>query len=174
MITTPTVLVLGAGASCPYGFPTAKELKNRICEVFSNPDVIRRLAEGLERSRDQFVEFRESFWRSGTSSVDAFLEGRPEFLDVGKLAIAYCLIPFENEADLYRPPTDDGDWYLYLSERLNASFDEFENNKLSIITFNYDRSLEHHLFNSLRNWHGRSVDECIEKLAKVPIIHVYG
>jgi len=63
---------------------------------------------------------------------------------------------------------------LHLSERLNQSFDEFENNKLSIITFNYDRSLEHYLFNSLLNWHGRSVDECIEKLAKVPIIYVYG
>ena len=100
MITTPTVLVLGAGASCPYGFPTAKELKNRICEVFSNPDVISRLAKGLDRSSDQFVEFREAFWKSGTSSVDAFLEARPEFLAVGKLAIAYCLIPFENEPDL--------------------------------------------------------------------------
>lgn len=119
MITTPTVLVLGAGASCPYGFPTAKELKNRICEVFSNPDVISRLAKGLDRSSDQFVEFREAFWKSSTSSVDAFLEGRPEFLDVGKLAIAYCLIPFENEPDLYSPPPGDGDWYLYLSERLN-------------------------------------------------------
>jgi hypothetical protein len=66
------------------------------------------------------------------------------------------------------------DWYLHLSETLNSSFDEFENNKLSIITFNYDRSLDHYLFSSLRNWHGKSVDECIEKLAKVPIIHVYG
>jgi hypothetical protein len=134
VITIPTVLVLGAGASCPYGFPAAKQLKNRICEVFSNRDVIRRLAEGLSRSGDQFLEFREAFWRSGTSSVDAFLEGRPEFLDVGKLAIAYCLIPFENDGNLYLPSTNDGDWYLYLSERLNQSFDEFKNNKLS---YNY-------------------------------------
>ena len=174
MITTPTVLVLGAGASCPYGFPTAKQLKNRICDVFSSRTPAIRLLEDNLAPAGKFLEFREAFWKSGTASVDNFLEGRPEFLDVGKLAIAYCLIPFENEANLYRPPTDDGDWYLHLSERLNQSFDEFENNKLSIITFNYDRSLEHYLFNSLLNWHGRSVDECIEKLAKVPIIHVYG
>jgi hypothetical protein len=63
---------------------------------------------------------------------------------------------------------------LHLSERLNSSFDEFEQNKLSIVTFNYDRSLEHYLFTSLLNWHGRSVDDCIEKFAKLPIIHVYG
>ena len=46
--------------------------------------------------------------------------------------------------------------------------------KSLIIDFNYDRSLEHYLFTSLRSLHGRSVDECLEKLAKVPIIHVYG
>jgi hypothetical protein len=174
MITTPTVLVLGAGASCPYGFPTAKQLKNRICEVFaSRTPVIRQLEEKVALA-GKFLEFREAFWKSGTPSVDAFLEGRPEFLDVGKLAIAYCLIPFEHEENLYRPPTDDGDWYLHLSERLNQSFDEFGENKLSIITFNYDRSLEHYLFTSLLNWHGRSVDDCIEKFTKLPIIHVYG
>ena len=36
------------------------------------------MQKGLDRSSDQFVEFREAFWKSGTSSVDAFLEGRPE------------------------------------------------------------------------------------------------
>jgi len=122
----------------------------------------------------QFFEFREAFWKSGVPSVDAFLERRTEFLNVGKLAIAYCLIPFEHEASLYRPSAHSGDWYEHLSEKLNASFDEFGDNKLSIITFNYDRSLEHYLFTSLRNLHGKSVDDCIEKLAKVPIIHVYG
>jgi len=123
---------------------------------------------------EKFLEFREAFWKSGTVSVDAFLEGRPEFLDVGKFAIAYCLIPFESEANLFTPPGDHGDWYGYLSERLNRSFDEFEHNKLSIVTFNYDHSLEHYLFTSLLNWHGRSVDDCIGKFAKLPIIHVYG
>jgi hypothetical protein len=31
VITTSTVLVLGAGASAPYGFPVASELKQQIC-----------------------------------------------------------------------------------------------------------------------------------------------
>lgn len=85
-----------------------------------------------------------------------------------------ALFPFESEANLFTPRSDSGDWYRYLSERLNPSFDEFEHNKLSIVTFNYDRSLEHYLFTSLLNWHGRSVDDSIEKFAKLPIIHVYG
>ena len=174
MITTPTVLVLGAGASCPYGFPTAKQLKNRICEVFASHTTAIRLLGDTVAPAEKFLEFREAFWKSGTASVDAFLERRPDFLDVGKLAIAYCLIPYENEKNLYDPPKPDADWYSHLSKRLNSSFDEFENNKLSIITFNYDRSLDHYLFTSLLNWHGKSVDDCIEKFAKLPIIHVYG
>ena len=36
---------------------------------------------------------------SGQTSIDA-LEYRPEFIDVGKLAIAYCLILYESEAAL--------------------------------------------------------------------------
>jgi hypothetical protein len=107
--------------------------------------------------------------------VDAFLERRPNFLGVGKLAIAYCLIPFENEAQLYQPNSSrGGDWYEYLSVKLNASFDEFGQNKLAIITFNYDRSLEHYLLTSLQNLHGRTFDECAKTLAEIPIIHVYG
>ena len=85
-----------------------------------------------------------------------------------------ALFHTKTRKNLYHPPAPDADWYLYLSKRLNWSFDEFENNKLSIITFNYDRSLEHYLFTSLLNWHGRSVDDCIEKFSKLPIIHVYG
>jgi hypothetical protein len=177
VITTPTVLVLGAGASYPYGFPTAKELKGLICETFSHREApaSRLLGDNSDYSPDEFFGFREAFLKSGQPSVDAFLERRPSFLGVGKLAIAYCLIPFEDEAKLYRPDfLRGGDWYEYLSVKLSSSFEEFGNNKLSIITFNYDRSLEQYLLNSLVNLHGRTFDECAKTLAKIPIIHVYG
>jgi hypothetical protein len=174
MITTPTVLVLGAGASCPYGFPTAKKLKVLICEAFASktspPSIF--LSEDCNFAPEQFFQFKEAFLRSGQPSVDAFLERRPEFLDVGKLAIAFCLMPFEIEEKLYHP--DGKDWYEYLSVKLNSSFEEFGENKLSIITFNYDRSLEHYLLNSLMNLHGKTRDECASALEKIPIVHVYG
>jgi len=177
VITTPTVLVLGAGASYPYGFPTAKELKNRICEAFSNPDTAasRLLGEASGYSPDGFFRFKEAFLKSGQPSIDAFLEWCPDFLGIGKLAIAYCLIPFEDESKLFNPPLrGGGDWYEYLSVKLNASFEDFGNNKLAIITFNYDRSLEHYLHTSLQNLHGRNRNDCSATLAKIPIIHVYG
>jgi hypothetical protein len=177
MIMIPTVLVLGAGASYPYGFPTAKELKNLICDAFSNANTPASclLGDNSDYSREDFFGFREAFLKSGQPSVDAFLERRPNFFEIGKLAIAYCLIPFEDESKLFRPPRhDSGDWYEYLSVKLNASFDDFGSNKLSIVTFNYDRSVEHYLHTSLQNLHGRSRDDCNTTLGKIPIIHVYG
>src|SRR6266536_2084560 len=113
MITIPTVLILGAGASCPYGFPTAKKLKRLICDAFSSPETRASVVlSGLCGYRPhKFFEFREAFRKSGVSSVDAFLEHRTDFLEVGKLAIAYCLIPFEDEARLYVPSAPENDWY---------------------------------------------------------------
>ena len=178
MITILTVLALGAATSYPYGFPTAKELRNLICEVFANPNTpaSRLLGEASGHFPHGFFRFREAFLKSGQPSVDAFLEWRPDFLAIGKLAIAYCLLPFEDESKLFTPPGNrGGDWYQYLSVKLNASFEDFGSNKLSIITFNYDRSLEHYLHTSLQNLHDRSRDDCNATLAqKIPIIHVYG
>ena len=177
MITEPTVLILGAGASYPYGFPTAKELKGSICNAFSRPEThgCRLLGLNSSFSPDAIFEFREAFWRSGQPSIDAFLEYRRDLLPIGKLAIAFCLIPFEDEKNLYQPDlTRGGDWYEYLSIKLTASFEDFGANKLSIITFNYDRSLEYYLFTALRNLHNESALECADKLAQIPIIHVYG
>lgn len=176
MITKPTVLVLGAGASAPYGFPVARELKQQICSAFVKDSVaVRMLHEGSEIPMDVFLKFREAFHKSGQSSVDAFLEHRPEFIAVGKLAIAWCLIPYESEDALFQTAgSRGGDWYQYLSEKLNASFQKFGENRLSVITFNYDRSLEHYLFTTLRNAHGRSEEECAAMLDKIPIHHVYG
>jgi hypothetical protein len=176
VITNPTVLVLGAGASAPYGFPVAGELKQKICSTFSKDSAATRLLhEGSGISANVFFEFREAFRKSGQSSVDAFLEHRPEFIDVGKLAIAYCLIPYESEEALFESDGNrGGDWYQYLSSKLNASFDNFGDNRLSVITFNYDRSLEHYLFTTLRHAHGRSDEECAGALLKIPILHVYG
>jgi len=176
VILTPTVLVLGAGASAPYGFPVASELKERICSIFVKDSVgVRLLHEGSEIPMNVFIEFRDAFHKSGQSSVDAFLEHRPEFIDVGKLAIAYNLMPYESEDALFESTgTRGGNWYQYLSEKLNASFEKFAENQLSVITFNYDRSLEHYLLTTLQNAHGRGREECGEMLRKIPIHHVYG
>jgi hypothetical protein len=85
-------------------------------------------------------------------------------------------MPFEREEKLYHldDPRRGGDWYEYLSVKLNSSLEEFGENRLSIITFNYDRSLEHYLLNSLMNLHGKTRGECASTLEQIPIVHAYG
>ena len=63
-------------------------------------------------------------------------------------------------------------------DRLDAPFDEFQNNKLAIVTFNYDRSLEQYFFDRFKHTHythtKKNKEELIKKLNQLEILHVYG
>jgi hypothetical protein len=106
--------------------------------------------------------------------VDSFLELRPEFHDLGKLAIALTLMTREDEGKLFPFERRREGFYHYLFTQLNAPWEEFKNNKLSIVTFNYDRSLEHYLFTALKRSHGKTDDLVADALSAIPIIHVHG
>jgi hypothetical protein len=181
MITKETVLILGAGASMPYGFPSGQGLVDLICEV---PPDIRKVLEEIAKEIRIVTHFIEDLKRAEPDSIDDFLEHRPEFQEVGKAAIALTLLPLEREHNLIakwrndrlgkRKPELGGHWYKYLSSLLRSSFEDFGKNKLSIITFNYERSLEHYLLTTLQSFHKKSDEECAEKLNGIKIIHIYG
>ncbi|OGE22542.1 MAG: hypothetical protein A3J42_05595 [Candidatus Dadabacteria bacterium RIFCSPHIGHO2_12_FULL_53_21] len=184
MIERRTVLIVGAGASKPYGFPTGTELKNEILGINMRRTIeIANLKKHdanyspiwryiFDTCGERTVEsFLSSLSRSGRNSVDAFIERRPEFTDIGKLLISYQLIQYENEELLYR---DGGNWYQYLYDKLDASFEDFPKNNLSIITYNYDRSLEHYLLMCLKNDYGVSEKTAADALRSLNIIHLHG
>jgi hypothetical protein len=54
------------------------------------------------------------------------------------------------------------------------SLEDLSRIPLSIVTFNYDRSLEYFLMTALRNSLGANEDETAQALAEIPIVHVYG
>jgi hypothetical protein len=108
-------------------------------------------------SATDITTFRDAFLYSGKSSVDAFLEHRIEFLDIGKAAIAETLITWERPEVPYTVPNN---WLMYLYARMNSEFDEFGTNPISFITFNYDRLLEYFLFTSLYNTYGKGAEDC--------------
>ncbi|MGB7958029.1 MAG: hypothetical protein WCF77_04300 [Minisyncoccia bacterium] len=170
MITTPTVLILGAGASVPYGFPSGASLRDKIYNNLQEGSerFIQLRGEGFEKNK--ILKFREDLLSSQAYSIDAFLGHRPEYEDVGKAAIVQELIPLEDPANL------QGNWYQFLFHEIGVKvgFDHFHENAISIITFNYDRSLEEFLFRGLKGISGKSDQECIEKLIKIPIIHIHG
>jgi hypothetical protein len=123
-------------------------------------------------AEEQILAFQEDLAKSGTQSVDAFLEHRREFLEVGKAAIACALVPLEREESFFSENPQN--WYEYFFNKLNVRFEEFDKNSVCVLTFNYDRSLEHYLFTALSHKFGKSAEECAEKLRSIPIIHLYG
>jgi len=148
MIEKPTVLILGAGASVPYGFPSGRGLKQIILKSLGTSGImnLRQIMKDLGFEPSIVESFRNDLFYSGWSSVDAFLEYRPKFIEIGKLAIALLLFPFELEDKIFKEKDSENSWYHHLFEKLKTNFDSFDKNKISIITFNYDRSVEHFLF----------------------------
>jgi hypothetical protein len=112
--------------------------------------------------------------RSGHYSIDAFLETVPEDMKLGKYLIALCLKQLESVDRLF-PPNDSG-WYQYLlSSLLGSSVSPFSGNQLTIVTYNYDRSLEAYLYHALiAAVFGMTDVEATEELARIPILHVHG
>ena len=163
------------------------------CEPASRVSTRKRLVEQIVRhagsgdgklvemfSAGGVAKFCDALLLSGTESVDAFLEHRSDYLGVGKAAIAWALIPYERLRYLFeswtRPSRDQADWYQYLFSRMSSDtpFEKFGENKLSIVTFNYDRSLEMYLVTALENSYDKRRDEAVNVLAQIPVIHVHG
>ena len=121
MITEPTVLILGAGASQPYGFPSGRRLK-ALAE--KNDQAVQVMLQKLGFDENTYHEFRNTLFYSGQPSVDAFLEHRPEFLNIGKASIAIRIIACEGTGKLF---PEEMEWYEYLfNQKLRgSSFETF-------------------------------------------------
>jgi len=176
MIKVPTVFVLGAGASHPYGLPLGSELRDNILNHF-NLDHLDHSVELFNTTpfgRPEVDRFISALRFSGLGSVDAFLERRPEFMDVGKAIMGIELLHNEAQAR-FRLWQNGLNWLTYLyGAMIGSSLEEFADNAVSFITFNYDRNVEHFLFVSLKNSFGRSEDKTAAVVQKIPIVHLHG
>lgn len=175
MSRSPTVFVLGAGASAPYGFPLGGKL---LMEIYKGIGPSNNESEGGSLAHQlreygfdpqEVYSFRDDLYRSQQPSVDAFLENRKEYMEIGKAVIAAALIPYEREIKLFRH-----DWYEYLFGIIAPTPGAFIESNLSIITFNYDRSFEHCLFTALKASFGLSDVRAVDLLSNLPVVHVHG
>lgn len=187
VISIPTVLIIGAGASVPYGFPTGPGLIVRLCTT-AYMDAMGKLGF----SRDEYNEFRYVLRAAQPFSIDSFLaHNEHNWGRFARHAVAAIMLPQERKEELFRLEEYEtseplagqvirkewtGHWYRHL---WNAMCDEglegLPNNKLKIVTFNYDRSLEMYVSVAMRNYFpGHPSDRYVKELQELDIVHVYG
>jgi len=173
-----TVLILGAGASWPYGFYTGAELIKRICERFEDLHAKLTLDDNKRPElRAEGRAFAQTLRRSGATSIDAFLEHRPKLRGTGKVAIASVLLPCEKEDALFDWHSDRAadHWYGYLWRYLAADGEQHLTQRpVRIVTFNYDRSLEQYLWITAQNMFGVGPGRAAQLVSRMDIIHVHG
>jgi SIR2-like domain len=179
VIAYPTVFVLGAGASMPYGFPSGAklladanklsvdELYSQICEQETKA-TIRSFVETIRLCQDE--------------SLDALLEYRPKGeVSVGKLYMAAQLLKseyddFSDNVENYKRKGQP--WFSYLFSRMAErakTLEEFSSeNHVTFVTYNYDRLIECNLTNGLRAHYAKPLGECAEVLEQMKVIHLHG
>ncbi|MDD4876825.1 MAG: hypothetical protein PHQ86_06845 [Dehalococcoidales bacterium] len=177
MITIPTRIVLGAGASASYDYPLGNRLLKIIDLKLARPNgnwipILKKC--GI--NTDEIEKFRYGLFHAQPFSVGSFLESRPEFITIGKLVIALSLIPYEKHDGLFSFDARENGCYQYIFNRMisGCPFADFRKNEIAFITFNYDRSLEYYLHTALTEKYGETAEETAAVLNKIPIIHVHG
>lgn len=171
MISIPTTLILGAGSSEHLGYPIGSQLTNKICESILREKYNEEIDDLY--SDEKINDFCRRFCRSAYYSIDTFLEKNRDLLEIGKLFIADCLKRLEDTEHLF-PPYNSG-WYQVLFNAMTAlSVDELGDNKLTVITFNYDRSIEAYLHQAIMYRYQVSEDEAARIVNRFNIIHPHG
>jgi len=119
-------------------------------------------------------------------SIDEALHwwrARPEIVDLGKIAIAYYILDAERRSILARKngsstPSRAKTWLsLFISMALSAlerdeAHKAFE--QVTIVNFNYDRTIEHYLYWALQELAAVPADKAADCVAGLEIIRPYG
>ena len=222
MFNSPTVIVLGAGASAPFGFPLGSDLwkdiladLNSLQQEVDRETPLRQLRRNHPISVDEFakkphsslahflhssltehligrqitvrelLEFKTEFEIASHDTIDRFLRDNPSQLEIGKILLAqHILLKMYGRDDnrnqmtlrtfTNREYANHRNWYQLLTNRIRegtSSAEQLKKNSLTIVTFNYDLSLEIALGQML----GGTENHSGAKLADVvDILHVNG
>ncbi len=131
-----TTIIVGAGASQPYGYPLGKELTHLILEQLNTTDSVINTAFNWDQSTiDKFkCDFEKDLKNDDLLTIDKFLSKRADQSFPSTL-VATIISSYEKN---HQNITDD--WIKYLSQ-LSP---ELKN--IKIISLNYDRLLEDYFY----------------------------
>src|SRR5215831_1698350 len=191
MFNKPTVFIIGAGASAECGLPTGSQLKEQIrssAPMHAGEPSLYKILQGCVSDVAPYMKAGRELSETLATfpSIDEALHwwrANPETVFLGKLAIAYHILVAERSSPLRPTLSMDVDvlsktWFSsFLSIALSGLEREqaeraFE--KVTIINFNYDRSIEHYLYAALLSRAAVSVDTARRCIAGLRVIRPYG
>jgi hypothetical protein len=167
-------LLLGAGASAHLGFPLGNDLRDEILKELrslkNSPET--DLPEPIRSDAPLIEEFHDKMFYGNWWSPDAFLEHHPKFLNLGKYLICKQLARCEN----MHGQGGRWGWYEHLVDAIHSdTSSNLKHNKLSIVTFNYDRTIDFRLHMYVTHRFGHSKDDAWRIVqSAIPIVHVHG
>jgi hypothetical protein len=182
MITTPTVLVVGAGASIPYGFPSGHNMVSKVLDTLKAPngDAWRILSNnGTEEEISREIErFHERLAHTYPASVDDFLDDAQTSeveVRIATTAIATCLLGKDFLPTLRDRELEDH-WLGLLWQKMKGRrINDFKSNRVHIVTYNYDLLIECFFQEVLAAQYRIAQDEALTLFQKVThITHVHG
>lgn len=159
-------------------------------------DAFREIAREQDSRRQDINPFLHSSWRIRDAmpqaiSIDNFIDshrGDERIAVCGKLAIARCILAAEAESTLYVNRREaypkinfarvESTWFNAFFQLLSENCQEHEIDerfaRVSVVTFNYDRCIEHYLHGALQNYYGVSPKRATEAMSRLQIFHPYG
>jgi hypothetical protein len=177
MFNESTVFILGAGASCHYGYPSGETLIQKVKETagelsahygrmfdrdgerdeWYHPKFILGSSsnvKGLVGFIEKLDEIKKRLEHANPLVIDYFLARNPGLQDIGKFLISWVLLECECEQKRnFKNFLKKDDWLKFILHMLQSECQSSESillNKVTFITFNYDVSLEHRLFLGLK------------------------
>ncbi len=132
---------------------------------------------------DDFFNLKKALIDFDPVSIDSFLRDHPSYTVAGKIMIIYSLLKCEDKNRFTHEDRGESadNWYsFFINDILSGcnNPNDITNNKLNIITFNYDLSLDYCLYKKLSNIElfkkNTAVQNFISDLIKTKINHVYG
>lgn len=162
----------------PYGFPSGAALVAEIIDSLTDTENQAEVERLFEPDFDRTLrrEFAEALMGSQRTSIDTFLEGNKRFTEIGQLAISYRLIRYERREEVLQC-THPRQWYKYFFNTflVKNSPERFAENKLLVVTFNYDRSFEFALVNAIKDSYGMSEQDAQQTMVSgLRMLHLHG
>lgn len=168
-----TVLILGAGASAPYGFALMDELHTDLMKITRNIGTdFTRFLNKLGYSDGEISNFGAALKSSHQPSIDEFLYDYDDLRSIGTTILATYFLGKER---LNLGFDGRKDWYPILWDALEPRETDKPSPVSAIITLNYERSLEYYFERTITASYSNSKRANIRnKINQIDIIHLHG